>query len=252
LAIALGVSHIVLGVPEPRPPEPIHLNPATAVAESVLLPGDPHRALAIASELLEDTKILNQRRGLWGYTGSAPGGGRVTVQATGMGGPSAAIVAEELVALGARTLLRIGTCGALEPGLALGDLLVVGTALPADGASRALGAAGPVAAHPALVTALAGAAGTEPVTVASTDLFYDPREGLSGEWRAAGAAAVEMEAAAILQVGRRRHVAAGCLLAVTDLLEGEPARIADDELHLIGIRLGEVALAALAGAAALR
>jgi uridine phosphorylase len=250
--MARGVSHIVLAVPEPRPPEPIHLNPATEVAGRALLPGDPHRALAIASELLEDTKILNQRRGLWGYTGTAPDGGRVTVQATGMGGPSAAIVAEELVALGARTLVRIGTCGALEPGTALGDLLVVGAAIPADGASRGLGAAGPVEAHPVLVSALAQAAGTEPVTVASTDLFYDPREDLPDEWRAEGAAAVEMEAAALLQVARRRDVAAGCLLAVTDLLAGEPERIADEALHDVGIRLGEVALAALARAPAHR
>src|SRR3954453_19369623 len=103
LAIRRAVSHIV-----PRPMstrEPIHLNPATQVAERVLLPGDPQRALAVATALLESPKMLNARRGLWGYTGRVAGGGPlVTVQSTGMGGPSAAIVVEELIDLGARTL----------------------------------------------------------------------------------------------------------------------------------------------------
>ncbi len=92
---------------------PIHLNPATDVAERVLLPGDPQRALQVSQALLDKPLMMNTRRGLWGYTGAAPDGGLVTVQSTGMGGPSAAIVVEELIDLGARTLLRIGTCGAL-------------------------------------------------------------------------------------------------------------------------------------------
>src|SRR3954470_5476809 len=121
-------------------PDPIHLNPATDVAERVLLPGDPQRALAVASALLAEPKMLNTRRGLWGYTGTAPDGGLVTVQSTGMGGPSAAIVVEELIGLGARVLVRIGTCGALIDGLELGQLLAASPVLVADGTSRALGA----------------------------------------------------------------------------------------------------------------
>ena len=65
--------------------------------------------------------MFNHRRGLWGYTGTAPDGEPLTIQSTGMGGPSAAIVVEELIALGARRLVRIGTCGALGGGLGLGD-----------------------------------------------------------------------------------------------------------------------------------
>ena len=99
--------------------------------------------------------MLNHNRGLWGYTGTAHDGEPLTVQATGMGGPSAAIVAEELVQLGARRLLRVGTCGALDGGLALGSLLAVAAALPEDGASRALGARpAPLPADPAMLTAL--------------------------------------------------------------------------------------------------
>ena len=79
---------------------PIHLNPATDVADRVLLPGDPQRALAVSQALLDSPRMMNARRGLWGYTGTAPDGLPVTVQSTGMGGPSAAIVVEELIELG--------------------------------------------------------------------------------------------------------------------------------------------------------
>src|ERR671916_226868 len=96
------------------PAEAIHLKPATDLADRVLVPGDPHRALAVAQSLLGAPRMFNHHRGLWGYTGEAPDGRPLTVQSTGMGGPSAAIVVEELIGLGARQLIRIGTCGALE------------------------------------------------------------------------------------------------------------------------------------------
>ncbi len=91
----------------------------------------------------------------------------------------------------------------------------------------------------------AGAGG--PITAVSTDVFYDTREGIQEGWVAAGAQAVEMEAATLFTVARRRGVRAGCLLAVTDLLAGGRERIDQDELETVGVRLGEVALAALAG-----
>ena len=97
-------------MPLAHEPGPIHLRPATDLAERVLLPGDPHRALAVAQHLLDGPKMFNHSRGLWGYTGAAADGAPLTIQATGMGGPSAAIVVEELIALGARHLVRIGTC----------------------------------------------------------------------------------------------------------------------------------------------
>src|SRR5215208_1531317 len=128
----------------------VHLAPAADLAERVLLPGDPRRALLVAQSLLDQPKMFNHSRGLWGYTGVAEDGEPLTVQATGMGGPSAAIVCEELIALGARRLVRIGTCGALVEGPSLGDLLAAEAVLPADGASRALGATGPLASDPEL------------------------------------------------------------------------------------------------------
>ena len=126
----------------------LHVNPATTVAERVLLPGDPQRALAVAQALLDEPLMLNTARGLWGYTGHAPDGELVSVQSTGMGGPSAAIVVEELIRHGARTLVRIGTCGAFGDELELGSLVAARSVIAADGASRALGADGPLEPDP--------------------------------------------------------------------------------------------------------
>jgi DeoD family purine-nucleoside phosphorylase len=224
---------------------PIHLNPATEVAERVLLPGDPQRALAVAQAVLEEPKMLNARRGLWGYTGRAPDGGLVTVQSTGMGGPSAAIVAEELIGLGARVLLRIGTCGALVGDLELGELLAVEAALAEDGTSRALGAGGRVQPDDELTRRLAEEATA--ATVVSTDVFYETRDGIQEAWVERGARAVEMEAAAVFTVAARHEgVRAGCLLVVTDKIAGERERMGQEQVEAAGVRLGEVAVRALA------
>ena len=223
----------------------IHLKPATDLAERVLLPGDPHRALAVAQHLLEGPKMFNHNRGLWGYTGIAADGEPLTVQATGMGGPSAAIVTEELIALGARRLVRIGTCGALADDLELGQLVAAQTVLSADGASAALGANGALGSDPELLERLL-AVGARPGTVVSTDLFYDPREGEAGAWLRRGASVVEMEAAAILQVAARRGAAAACVLAVTDVPAPEGTRrVGAEQLERIGARLGEAGYAAV-------
>jgi uridine phosphorylase len=155
---------------------------------------------------------------------------------------------EELCDLGLRTAIRVGTCGALDAGLALGDLVVADAALAACGTSRALGAGDRVGAHDALVAALAGAAGdgARVGAVASSDLFYDRDDGRSAGWVDAGALAVEMEAATLLRVAELRGVRAGCLLAVSDVFEdGERRRIDADALVLAAERLGAVGAAAL-------
>ncbi len=231
-------------------PAPVHLRPAAPLAERVLLPGDPHRALAVAQALLDGPKMFNHHRGLWGYTGTARDGESLTVQATGMGGPSAAIVAEELIDLGARTLVRIGTCGALRDGFELGELVTAATVIGSDGTSAALGAGPRLAPDQAIADALV-AGGARPVTVLTTDLFYDPREDAPAAWVADGADVVEMESAALLAVAGRRGVAAAVLLGVTDLLAaGERERIARDDFEQVGLALGEAAWAALAAAGA--
>jgi DeoD family purine-nucleoside phosphorylase len=229
------------------PPHAIHLHPTAPLAERVLLPGDPGRALALAQSLLKQPLMFNHNRGLWGYTGAAADGEPLTIQSTGMGGPSAAIVAWELADLGARRLLRVGTCGALSPLLGLGELVIVTSALAADGTSRALGADGHVPGDEGLERALVGAApAAHSGSVVSTDLFYDPRAGLEEEWRASGALAVEMECATLFAVAARRGLAAGCLLTVTDLVHA-PARtrIEADSLEDAARSMGSAAARAL-------
>jgi purine-nucleoside phosphorylase len=225
---------------------PNHLQPAAELAERVLLPGDPARALAVAQALLESPpRMFNHARGLWGYTGIAADGELLTVQATGMGGPSAAIVAEELIALGATRLVRIGTCGALDPDLPLGALLAAEAVLPADGTSVALGAGAPLEPDAELLAGLVKA-GATPATVVSSDLFYDPRAEATASWVDQGAVAVELEAATILQVAARRGVAAACVLGVSDAVgENGTHRMGKDELAELGVRLGEAGYAAV-------
>jgi uridine phosphorylase len=235
------VFHIVAAMPE----APIHLRPAAELAERVLLPGDPHRALHVAQALLEQPKMFNHHRGLWGYSGTARDGSLLTIQSTGMGGPSAAIVLEELIGLGAGTLIRIGTCGALVDGIELGTLVPFESAIAADGTSRALGADGHVAADAAITSALAEAAGRTPLKCVSTDLFYDAREDVARRWVADGAAVSEMEAAAVLQVAARREARAGCLLAVTDRLTGGRVRADFEAVEKMGTALGETSWSAL-------
>jgi uridine phosphorylase len=254
----------------PRKPKPVHLRPTAELAERVLLPGDPGRALALAQSLLEGPLMFNHHRGLWGYTGTAVADGKpLSIQSTGMGGPSAAIVLHELIVLGARRAIRVGTCGALG-GLALGDLVV---ALAADGTSRALGAGERIAADGELTAALEraatrvgdtegqagelGGAGRAPAerrthsgaTIVSTDLFYEPDSAREREWRAAGAVAVEMEAATLFAVGARAGVPVACVLTVSNLIgdapEDEQAQIDDDALLATAEAMGRLAVSAL-------
>ncbi len=236
----------------PMPPrQPIHLRPTAALAERVLLPGDPGRALALAQLLLEGPLMFNHHRGLWGYTGPAIADGEpLTIQSTGMGGPSAAIVLQELIALGARRAIRVGTCGALDGSFALGDLLVAHEALVADGTSRQLGAGERIAGDRALTAALAGGANGRPTaTIVSTDLFYEPNPDREREWRAAGAVAVEMEAAALFAVGAREGVPVACVLTVSNVLGEDPTeqqeQIGDDALLAAAEAMGHLAVSAL-------
>jgi uridine phosphorylase len=228
-------------------PEPasLHLHPTAPLAERVLLPGDPGRALALAQALLHEPRMFNHHRGLWGYTGTASDGEPLTIQATGMGGPSAAIVLTELIALGARRAIRVGTCGALEPSLGLGELLIAREAFCADGTSRALGAGERAAADETLSRALEEAApNARAGAVVSVDLFYE--RGPAGAGR--DALAVEMEAATLFALGRAEAVPVACLLAVSDTFDADGGRhrIEDHDLLAAAERMGAAAIAALA------
>jgi DeoD family purine-nucleoside phosphorylase len=214
------------------------------LAERVLLPGDPGRALALAQFLLEAPLMFNHNRGLWGYTGTAADGEPLTIQSTGMGGPSAAIVLHELISLGVTRAIRVGTCGALDPGLGLGALVVAREAIAADGTSTALGAKQLTQADTALADALAHELAKDRERahhtgrIVSTDLFYERDSCRNVNWGASGVLAVEMEAATLFTVGANAGIQVGCVLAVSDNLHPDiqppscnPAVDFSDNLH---------------------
>jgi uridine phosphorylase len=218
------------------PYPPVILKPHEPVAERVLLPGDPGRALRLATQLIDGPRMLNHHRGLWGYSGPAADGAPLTIQSTGLGGPSAAAVVAELIELGARRLVRVGTAAALGA-TALGTLVVAESAIAADGASRALGAGPRVAADGALTAALRGDAHG---LVATADI-HDPV--LAAGWLREGALACDLTTAAVLAAAARGGAAAAAVLAVTRaggaVLDGEALEAAE-------ARLGAVGFAALA------
>ena len=212
---------------------PIHLRPHADVAERVLLPGDPGRALRLAQQVVDAPKMLNHHRGLWGYTGIASDGAPLTIQSTGLGGPSTAIVVEELIGLGAQRLVRVGTCRALID-LPLGSLVVAERVRCEDGASRALGAGAVLEPDPELLAGLTGGVVGE---VVSTDLYYDPRP---ERWE--GAVAVDLSTAALFAVAARHGVRAACVLVVS---ESPAGRIESEALERAEVELGRVGAAAV-------
>ena len=230
---------------------PIHLRAEPGdYAEACLLPGDPLRAKYIAETYLADVRQVNAERGLLGYTGSWEGK-PVSVQGTGMGCPTATIVAEELVQLGVKRLLRVGTCGGLQPDHALGDMIVALSAVPADSTATHLVGGEPhcpTASWELVHEAVHVAKSTEQKIrvgpIVSSDLFYNPDEGQYQRWSSWGILAVEMEAAALFTLGALRGVLAGCLLTVSDIVvEGEFVRISDEELQAAVDRMTRIALA---------
>jgi uridine phosphorylase len=223
---------------------PIYLRPTAQLAERLLLPGDPGRALALAQSLLATPRMFNHHRGLWGYTGTASDGELLTIQSTGIGGPSASIVLSELIALGARRAIRIGTCGALDPGLALGELVIARDCICADGTSRALGTGERIAAeHQLTETLIRAAPSAHAGTVVSVDLFY----GTSPHRQAHRALAFEMQAAALFAVGSSAKVPVACVLAVSDTFDagGARRRIDDQSLLAAAEKMGAAAVTAL-------
>jgi uridine phosphorylase len=224
----------------------IHLHPTASLAQRVLLPGDPGRALALSQSLLSAPKMFNHNRGLWGYTGIAADGRPLTIQSTGMGGPSAAIVIAELSRLGARRMLQVGTCAALDPDLELGHLVIVEAALATDGTSRALGASSAVSASRPLLSRLGIAAngGAQQGVVACSDVLYTGLDQPPAEWRAAGACAVDMETATLFTLSGRFGLEAGAVLIVSDLLPSR-RRITPEALAEAEVAAGGLAATAL-------
>lgn len=219
---------------------PIHLRAAPGdYAPVVLVPGDPNRARYVAEHVFDPgARLVNAERGALGFTGTV-GGVPISVQSVGMGCASAAIYYSELIQLGARRLVRVGTVGGLAEGIRMGDMVVAISATPDDGiVSQLTGgeAHAPTATFSLVERAVAGArrqgvrAHVGPVV--SSALFYDPRDGIMDRWRRRGHLAVEMEAAVLYTLGALHGVETLCLATVSDLIgAGGSERISDEDLR---------------------
>lgn len=220
---------------------PVKMKPLEPTGPDVILVGDPRRAFALAQELTVQPRMSHQARGLWGYTGETASGRRLTVQATGSGGPSAVPVIGDLVEAGATRMVRLGTC--LSPIHAPGEILLVTAALAFDGASRSLSDRGDegvsrdapptVLPDPGLLRLLKGLG--HPATVASHDLVA--RHDLTVRDRVEPR---DLQTAATLALAGRLGVAAAALLVVAE--GGRSDRLAEDELEEIFRPLAQAVL----------
>jgi DeoD family purine-nucleoside phosphorylase len=237
----------------------LHAEPGD-YAPLVLLPGDPSRAERIAERFdAGSSRAVNANRGMLGFTGTYHGI-PVSVQTSGMGTPSLSIVVEELLNLGAKRLIRVGTCGGIAAGMREGDLIIATAACPVDGATRTYLHGEPYApaADFAVTRALVDAAGAAGVTariglVASVDVFYNTDADYAQRWRERGVLAFEMEAAALFFLAARAGIQAGCALTVSDVLGQEATGHGDfmsaEQLNMAVDRMVTVALEAGTGLA---
>lgn len=216
------------------------------IAEDVLMPGDPLRAQWIADTFLADVTCYNRTRGMLGLTGTFEGR-RVSVQGSGMGMPSIAIYATELLReYGVQRVIRVGSCGAMRSEVAVRDVVIAMSACT-DSAMNRLRFEGldyaPTADY-TLLRAAADAAERRGVrahvgSILSADSFYSPRPELGQRLAAHGVLAVEMEAAALYTVAAAEGRRALAVCTVSDHLltgEGLPAdareRSFSDMVHL--------------------
>ena len=233
-------------------------------APIVLLPGDPNRATRIAERFdggVAGSRRVNDHRGMFGYTGTYQGV-PVSVQTTGMGTPSLSIVVEELLRLGARRLIRVGTCGGIGRGIRTGDLVVASSASPFDGATATYLHGDPYAptADFGLVRGLVDAATARGIRhhvgqVATVDVFYNPDADHVTKWRSRGVLAFEMETSALYYLAARAYAAgddvrAATILTVSDVLSeettSEESYLPLDELERAVQQMLEVGLEAAA------
>jgi uridine phosphorylase len=220
---------------------PTRLRPTAPTAPNAILVGDPGRALLLAQELLEKPKMSNHARGLWGYTGRTAAGDGLTIQATGMGGPSAAIVVADLAELGVRRVVRVGTCAAFGAEAQPGELLLIGAARATAGsaASFELAADDTVSPDRLLSERLQVELGTGARAVIVVSLDTMPVDVAEVD----GAAAVDMQTLAVLARAGALEIAAAAVLVVAEA-EGHE-RLGDERMELAAVRAGKAAAAAL-------
>ena len=220
------------------------------IAPTVLMPGDPYRARWAAETYLDAAKLVNETRGMLGYTGTWKGH-PVTIQGSGMGMPSLSIYANELIRdYDVQTLIRIGSCGGMQPHVKLRDIILAMTSTsmstPSSGIFRELNYA-PVADWNLLRAAVSvcESKGISPHVggIYSSDVFYDERPDLNAEMVRHGILGVEMEAAELYTLAARYGRRALAVLTVSDHLDTGEALPSDQREKSFG-EMVEIALEA--------
>lgn len=229
----------------------IHIGAAPGeIAETVLMPGDPYRARWAAETFLDDAKLVNEVRGMLGFTGTYKGN-RVTIQGSGMGMPSLSIYANELISqYNAQTLIRIGSCGGMQPHVSVRDVIIAMSATtitsPSSGIFKEVNFA-PTANYDLLAAAVAAAKARGTTThvggIYSSDVFYAERPDLDEQMVRHGILGVEMEAAELYTLAARHGRRALAILTVSDHLQTGEALPAEDREKTFGDMV-EIALEA--------
>ena len=202
--------------------------PEGSFAADVLMPGDPLRARHIAQTYFDNPELVTAVRGIEGYTGTHEGR-RMSVLASGMGIPSICIYATELFRhYGVERIIRVGTCGALDPQIGLNEIIVGSTAATDSAVSQAFTGGLNVTANasPRLVAAAGAVAQRQNESIHigqifTSDLFYHPDTTLAARYRDLGILALEMEAAGLYHVAASEHREALAIVTVSDLLNGD-------------------------------
>ena len=199
------------------------------IAETVLLPGDPRRAQWAAENFLDDARLVNEVRGMLGFTGTYKGN-PVTIHGSGMGMPSLSIYANELISqYGVRTLIRIGSCGGMQKHVNVRDVVIAMAATSISTPSRGIFKEINFAPHAdwsllkaAVAASEAKGTATHVGGIYSSDVFYDERPDLTEQMTRHGILGVEMEAAELYNLAARHGCRALAVLTVSDhLLTGE-------------------------------
>ena len=209
-----------------------------AFAKTVLMPGDPKRAQWIAENFLTDAKLVTDVRGVLGYTGYTKKGKRVSVMASGMGLPSIGIYSYELFThYGVESIIRIGTCGAYQPGIKLFDVIIgMSASTDSDWAQQFNLRGGTFSACADFDMVLAAYSAVvrrgldvHVGNILSSDIFYDFDPDFWKNWAKLGILGVEMESYALYVTAARLKKRALCILTVTDLfLDGSKKATAEE------------------------
>ncbi len=203
----------------------IHLTKSD-IGKYILLPGDPKRALYIGEKFLKG-RVIQDNRSLVTVTGEYKGI-PITVQTTGMGGPSTAIVLEELNTLGADNWIRVGTCGGVHEFVKVKDLMIATGAVPLDGTTQHYLGGKPYAPIPEFSfvenivdTVKEKGYPYDTGLVASVDVLYDPDPHFAAKWRKEGVKAFDMETSTLFYLAAKYRKKSASVMVVSNILEDE-------------------------------